>query len=324
MKKLFILLLMMFAGTSLFAGNDATSSPASVPEKTLKVLMIGNSFSICVGEYLPQITDSAPGCKVDLTSAYIGGCSLQTHAQHLEAAEKDPSLKPYRISRWSDKAHKSYAGNVNTLLKEQKWDIITIQQASHYSWRFETFEPYVEKLASYIRKHAPDAEIVIQQTWAYRLDDGRLKSWNLTQQQMYEKLNQSYAALAQKYQWRVIPMGLAVETSRRRSESKFEVPSAEMMKSLIYPDLPRQSADVVGIYNWRMDSKSGNMVISKDSFHLNYRGKYMQAALWFAFLFNRKTSEIGFIPEKMNRADALFLQKCAQEALDTYQQVAKP
>ena len=189
---------MMFAGTSLFAGNDATSSPSSVPEKTLKVLMIGNSFSICVGEYLPQITDSVPGCKVDLTSAYIGGCSLQTHAQHLEAAEKDPSLKPYRISRWFDKTHKSYAGNVNTLLKEQKWDIITIQQASHYSWRYETFEPYVEKLASYIRKHAPHAEIVIQQTWAYRSDHGlfRNSKGKLSQEIMYKGLVENYNDLA--------------------------------------------------------------------------------------------------------------------------------
>ena len=48
--------------------------------KELKVLMIGNSFSICVGTYLPQIVKSVPGNRLELTSAYIGGYLLQKPA----------------------------------------------------------------------------------------------------------------------------------------------------------------------------------------------------------------------------------------------------
>jgi len=47
--------------------------------KSLKVLMIGNSFSICVGKNLPQIVSSFPDLELTLCSAYIGGCSLERH-----------------------------------------------------------------------------------------------------------------------------------------------------------------------------------------------------------------------------------------------------
>ena len=48
--------------------------------KDLKVLMIGNSFSVCVGVYLPSIVNSFPKHSLELTSAYIGGCTLEKHA----------------------------------------------------------------------------------------------------------------------------------------------------------------------------------------------------------------------------------------------------
>ena len=323
MKKNFIFSIFLMIGMILSVYGTEKTPETRQPEKEqppLRVLMIGNSFSICVGNNLPQMAASVPGCPLDLTSAYIGGCSLQTHWNNIEKAEKDASFKPYLISRWFNGKLEKDHGNVNTLLKNRQWDIITIQQASHFSWRFETFDPYAGNLIAYIRKYAPDAEILIQQTWAYRLDDRRLKEWNITQKQMFEKLNDAYSKLAQKYQLRVIPTGLAVETVRNNSKKTFEIPDQETMNSLIYPDLPNQSNDVVGVFKWRKNSKTNEMYISRDSFHLNYRGEYLQGALWFSFLFNRKTQDIDFIPENMGKTDAVFLLKCAQEALDTYQQ----
>ena len=52
--------------------------------KEMKVLMIGNSFSICVGKNLPQIVKAGKKHQLVLTSAYIGGCSLETHAKNLK------------------------------------------------------------------------------------------------------------------------------------------------------------------------------------------------------------------------------------------------
>ena len=69
--------------------------------KEMKVLMIGNSFSICVGKNLPQIVKAGKKHQLVLTSAYIGGCSLETHANNLKRAESEPSFKPYQIDIWN-------------------------------------------------------------------------------------------------------------------------------------------------------------------------------------------------------------------------------
>ena len=105
----------------------------SVSARELKVLMIGNSFSICVGKYLSAIVQAEKD-SILLCSAYIGGCSLQRHANNLKKAEKDPKFKPYSVTVWqTGKKVLRSRNNVNALLKGEKWDIVTIQQASSYS-----------------------------------------------------------------------------------------------------------------------------------------------------------------------------------------------
>ena len=66
--------------------------------KDLKVLMIGNSFSVCVGNVLPKIVKSAPDHSLELTSCYISGCTLDRHSEILEQAEKQPDLAGERNS----------------------------------------------------------------------------------------------------------------------------------------------------------------------------------------------------------------------------------
>ena len=57
--------------------------------KELKVLMIGNSFSRCVGVYLPRLVNAENKHHLILTSAYIGGCPLHKHHAKLLEAEKE-------------------------------------------------------------------------------------------------------------------------------------------------------------------------------------------------------------------------------------------
>ena len=58
-------------------------------------------------------------------------------------------------------------------LLAEKWDIITIQQASIRSHDVATYRPVAKELYDYIKKYAPASEVVIHQTWAYRVDDPR-------------------------------------------------------------------------------------------------------------------------------------------------------
>jgi len=295
----------------------------SLGAKELKVLMIGNSFSQCVGKYLPQIVNSVPGHKLELTGAFIGGCPLERHANNLKQAEENPEFKPYSIAFWNSdpgaKKVKTVKGNVNDLLKNHRYDIITIQQHSGRSWNYQTYQPFADELVAYIRKYQPQAEIVIQQTWAYRCDAPLLQpnpqaKWEFDQNGMFERLRDAYRQLAEKYRFRVIPTGSAVQKFRQRTPVKFQ-PSGENFE---YPNLPSSEGDVVGRAFWKEDPKTGQKRLHYDRHHLNPNGQYLQACLWFAFLYGEKVDKIAFVPADMDKTLADLLRKCAQEALDEY------
>ena len=293
--------------------------------KELKVLMIGNSFSICVGNNLPQIVKSVPGHKLELTSAFIGGCPLDKHSKNLEKAEKDPNFKPYSITVWTSdppKRIKSVKGNVNELLKNNQYDVITIQQASRKSWDYQTYQPFADEVIAYIRKYQPKAEIVIQQTWAYRMNNPVLKPnpkarWDFDQTGMYERIRESYGKLAEKYKFRVIPVGDAVQKYRKYTPVKFQ-PTTEKFE---YPNLPSNAGDVVGSAVWKKDPKTGKNTLRIDNNHLNANGHYLQACVWFAFLYGEPVRKIAYVPKTISAEEAALMKKCAQEALDEYKQV---
>ena len=88
--------------------------------KELKVLMIGNSFSICVGNKLPQIVHSFPGHSLELTSAYIGGCTFDRHSENLKKAEENPDFKPYVISVWTSHPPKRINNGTQRAVHSQK------------------------------------------------------------------------------------------------------------------------------------------------------------------------------------------------------------
>ncbi len=314
MKKWIILLILGAMGCTLAA-------------KDLNVLMIGNSFSICVGHNLPQIVHSVPGHHLKLTSAYIGGCPLEKHWNNILAAEKDPDAKQYKINIWDSNTpneKQEYRGNVATLLKNNTYDIISIQQASPRSWDYNTYQPYAENLIAYIRKHNPKAEIIVQQTWSYRRDDPRLlpgeKSWGFDQTEMAKRVADAYRKLAATGPFRVIPVGDAIQIARTEEEGDYKILSAAERAKFQEPDLPDQSGDVVGKDFWGND-KTGKRSLRADAIHLNRKGEYLQACVWFCVLFGESASKITYNNSNFDAAYNKFLRECAQKAVDQYKQL---
>ncbi len=294
--------------------------------KELKVLMIGNSFSDSVGAYLPSIVNRS-GHKLELTGVYIGGCSLAQHSKYLTGAEKDPSIHPYRITVWNSDEPGKFSrrkGNVRELLLKNKYDIISLQQGGSRAPFRETFHPHLEHLTGFIRRTQPEAEIVFQQTWAYRIDDTRFKPYpnpkfDFDQTGMYERVRDVYRELASIHNMRVIPVGGAVQQFRKNTPVKFKIP----VKPLVYPDTPDNNADPVGITYWRKNKETGKVELRSDLVHLNSRGQYLQACVWFAFLYGEDAGKIAFVPEKISEKECILLRRCAQNALVEYQQIKK-
>ncbi len=283
----------------------------SVNAKELKVLTIGNSFADSVFTYLPKIV-KAEGDKLKLARANIGGCELDRHWKYICESENDPSIKHYfRKTK-----------TMREILESDKWDIVTIQQASHKSWILKSYYPYAKNIFDYVKKHAPTAEVVVQQTWSYRLDDPRIMkggAWGIDQTEMFKRLEKNYAQIAKELNARVIPTGLCVQNSRAMEEKPFVNYDPLLLKTYTFPNLPSQAGDVVGKLYWGKD-KNINVVIKRDSIHLNQRGEYMQACLWFGFLFDKDPIDIKYIPDSIDKKDAEFLRLVASKTLKEFKQ----
>lgn len=129
-------------------------------------MSIGNSFSMDAQRYLRQIA-KADGVTLNNYDIYIGGCTLGRHYQNMLSEER-----VYGLGMHGEDV--GFSVSLKEALLNKPWDVITVQQASHHSADYKTYQPYLHKLVEYIRLCAPQAKIYIHQTWAYEQDSYRL------------------------------------------------------------------------------------------------------------------------------------------------------
>ena len=288
----------------------------------MKLLCIGNSFTASLRSDLPAMA-AAEGRELLFANLYIGGCPLRRHAENLEKSAADPSFKPYRAQCFGFPAGSGLEGefdaSANELLARGDWDVVTVQQASHESWDYANYQPWGHAVVEAVRAACPRAEVVIQQTWAYRSDDDRLRpggAWGFDQPGMADRVFAAYDRFAaDEGIARQIPTGRAVWISRRRELAPFRPYGNADLAGYRWPDLPPQAGDVVGRLGWRRNWETGEMEIGRDTIHLNARGEYLQALVWFGFLFGVDPTTVSYVSSSVGDADARFLRLCARDAL---------
>lgn len=284
-------------------------------KSSLKVLNIGNSFTDSLRAYFPQVVESA-GCELKLEAASHGGCELHRHWDYISNEENDGVYSMYQDGRFK----------MREILARESWDYVSIQQASHYSWKPETYQPFATNIFNYIKRFAPQAQVVVQQTWAYRSDDPRLLVtglWGINQSEMYERLTGAYCKVASELGVPIVPTGYAVQLARQKQEKSFENYDPALINRLQWPDLPPQAGSLVGRAWWAKNPETGKMGIKRDCIHLNARGQFLQACVWFASLYKRPVAEITFQPAELSNDDIEFLKGIAQEAVDTFPESVK-
>ena len=284
-------------------------------KSSLKVLMVGNSFSMSCRTYLPDIVKSLPDCELKLEIAYIGGCSLQHHIKEYEATQQDPEHRPY-----TDIADRP--ASLQELLERDRWDLVSIQQASHCSWQPATYQPWAEQLIGIIRGTNPQAEIIVQQTWSYNAGDVRIDmpqaEWGLDQAGMFSCLDAAYRKLARQYGFRVVPAGLAVQLTRKDSPRQLPRMDEELKKTLVWPAALPETEDAVGTCRYKDDPDRGK-VLGVDTIHLNRYGQYLQGCVWAGFLFGISPETIAFEPADLpDKARLAKYRDAAAQALREY------
>lgn len=205
----------------------------------MKILSIGNSFSQDAQRYLAKVA-RARGVKMKTVNLYIGGCTLRTHY-----------LNMLNDARAYDFQFNGESTGLKTSIREalcsDEWDYITLQQASHKSFDYSTYTPYLEALAEYVRKYCPTAKILMHSTWAY--EDGSPRLANVGYESAEEMLTDA---------------SLAYEMAARDIAADGVIPSGRaMMKAL----------------------ELGIEKIHRDTFHASLgAGRYLLALVWLGYL----------------------------------------
>ncbi len=170
----------------------------------MKVLSIGNSFSCDAQRYLHRLAKK-DGVDIKTVNLFIGGCSLRTH--YLNMLQDSAS---YVLGFNGEET--GFKVSISQALSSDDLDVITLQQASQLSPKYETYSPYLEVLAEYVRKYCPNAKIFIHETWGYEDGSERLKNMGYqSEEQMYADIERTYKkASAQIKANGIIPCGKAM------------------------------------------------------------------------------------------------------------------
>ena len=204
----------------LFAALVLAVAPAGAQQQqgqlrqqdTIRILAIGNSFSVDAVEQNLWELFNAAGIPVIIGNLYIGGCTLERHF----------------VNSVMDKAAYSYRKVVDGVLTktpeatlafglaDEPWDYVSFQQASGVSGIYETYEPYFQGLRAYARRRVPATAVFMwYQTWAYSADapHKEFPRYDCDQMKMYRAIMDA-SRMAAKEVPILIPAGTAIQNAR--------------------------------------------------------------------------------------------------------------
>lgn len=279
MRKIHYILIVLLLALAevLFVAHRQTSR---VIPREMKVLCIGNSFSIdAVENNLVQLA-AEKGIDLTVGNLYIGGCSLERHALNIR---RDSAAYSYRLMR-----RNAETGEFERIVTEEmpilralqsdEWDVVTMQQASHYSGQWFTYEPFLTELIDSVKLHIlQKTKIYWYMTWAYQQDATHpafRPNYNNDQQYMYDEILGCNRQVLRSHNFDgFIPGGIAIQTAR--------------------------------------GTKLGD-TLCRDGFHLSYTcGRYLMACLWLEVLTGQTAMGCKYMPEGMTAEERNIVQRVA-------------
>jgi hypothetical protein len=290
----------------------ALPSVSRAEGKTVRILTIGNSFSRNATNHLDDLA-KAGGHTLIHRPIVVGGASLELHATRAQKHEADPA----------DKAGLYTNGrSLKEELLAEKWDYVTIQQASIKSHDPATYQPFAKWLADYIAQHAPTAKLLVHQTWAYRVDDPRFTKPSgkpgepRTQEEMYRGLTNAYRSLAADLGAGLLPVGDAFFLAETDATWGFKPDTTFDPKLGKTPSLPHQTHSLHVGWRWVKPKEGGEAKLTMDGHHANLAGEYLGACVWYEVLFGDSVVGNAYVPEGIASDYARFLQEAAHRAVE--------
>lgn len=291
MKRIALILSGIFV--FIFASAQTAKYPnyplPSNPD-TLRILAIGNSFSDDATQWLPDLLEAAGIHNVILGRLYIGGCTLERHCKEFDNKGHEYVYLKSTANKW-ETIKKYKEGYFMDGLGDEPWDIVTLQQGSPKSGRWDSYDPWLGRLIEIVRRNCPNPKcsIVWHQTWAYARSytNRSFGNYAYDQKLMYDSILACVRKLRKDYDIPVvIPSGVTVQILR----------------------------------GTKMNTEKD---LTRDGFHMDYKyGRYATACTWFETLikpvFGKGVMGNGCILEgteqQMTPKEAKALQKAAVKA----------
>ena len=240
----------------------------------MNVLSIGNSFSQDAHRYLYKIA-RADKVTMKTINLYKGGCPLSRHYRNILSDSKDYLIEVN--GEYSD-----VPISIKDVILSQNWDVVTIQQVSHESPDYETYQPYLDKVVEYIRLCAPKAKVVIHQTWAYEENSEKLNNimGYKSHSDMFRDLEEAYKKAAEAV------------------DADFIIASGELFEKML---------------------ASGIEKIHRDTFHASLGlGRCALGLLWYAVLTGNDVTDNTFsdFDEEIPAEEIAIAKKCVMEIVN--------
>ena len=244
--------------------------------ETVRILAIGNSFSEdAVEQNLHEIA-AADGIDLIIGNMYIGGCTIDRHVGNVRSDSDDYAYRKIGVNGVKkETAHY----RLSQAIKDEKWDYVSVQQASGVSGVFESYAQLPE-LVAWVRENAPGAEVVFHQTWAYASDSQHpeFPNYDRDQRKMTEMIK------------------FASTRNARKARINTIIPCLEAIR------IARES--------------NPETSITRDGYHLDKRfGRYVAAATWYATLSGKRVSGNSYCPEKVTEKELKSAQRAADAAV---------
>lgn len=246
----------------------------------IRILCIGNSFSWdAVEQELVPLCAQA-GVEVEIHNLYYGGCSLQQHAQFMEA---DQAAYSHRVCTNSEPRIIKDTITLRQALRDGEYDYISFQQASHDSGIRSTYEPWLTTLIDTVRAYQPNAQLCWMQTWAYSKDATHpaYPRYHNSQTEMWDSIQSCTQFVYHTHSaLRLIPCGTAIQNAR--------------------------------------GTKLGD-TLCRDGYHLDYiYGRYTAACVWYEMLTGKDVRCNSYKNSEMTEKQRRLTQNSAHLAMEEY------
>ncbi len=295
--SIIIVFILLFSFCSF--GVDA----APEDQKQIKILAIGNSYSNNSVKYISGIAASL-GIKVSATSLYYAGCSLEQHVKFYNSDSREYEFYVDGIN-----ISTSQKNTMREVFELADYDYITLQQSPSPAARFSTYwteeNPWLTDLYKIVKKHQPNAKIMIHQTWSFCHEDATGNSPYMkgivyrNSLEMFEKIESSYEKAAEKLsidkETGIIPVGKAIQLAKDEyGYGDFYNGGSTTIKA-------QQESDA--LYKDNVD-------------HINDRGSYLAACVWIEKIFGLDCRKATFRPgEILTEEDCVVLRQIAHETV---------